>query len=74
MRMTMGEASFLELVKEILELDDEEVTMDSDLNELAWDSLANISFIAAVDESTGKVVSPGALKDCSTVGDLYSLV
>ena len=71
----MDTTAFLELVKEILELDDdEEVTMASSLADLEWDSLANISFIAAVDERTGKVVSPGALKECSTVGDLHSLV
>jgi acyl carrier protein len=74
MGKTMGEASFLELVKEILELDTEAVTMDSTLDDLGWDSLSNISLIAAVDEQTGKVVSPGALKACSTVADLYSLV
>ena len=72
--MAMGEVAFLELVKEILELDDEEVSMESNLDDLDWDSLANISFITAVDERTGKVVSPGALKECSTVGDLHSLV
>lgn len=69
----MDEAGFIELVKEILELDEEEVTMESTLDDLGWDSLSNISFIAAVDERTSKVVSPGALKDCATVADLYAL-
>jgi len=69
----MDEAAFVELVKEILELDEEEVTMESTLEDLGWDSLSNISLIAAIDEQTGKVVSPGALKDCSTVADLYAL-
>ena len=70
----MVEATFLDLVKEILELDEEEVTMASTLADLEWDSLANISFIAAIDERTGRVMSPAALKGCSTVGDLHSLV
>lgn len=70
----MGESNFLELVSEILELEGDEVTMESALEELGWDSLSNISFIAAVDESTGKVVSPDALKASSTVADLYALV
>lgn len=70
----MGENNFLELVSDILELEGDEVTMESALEELGWDSLSNISFIAAVDERTGKVVSPAALKESSTVADLYALV
>ncbi len=70
----MDQSQLLATVAEILEIDVSEVSMDSSLDELDWDSLSRISFIAAVDQFNGKTVSPDALKACVTVSDLQDLV
>lgn len=73
-RQLMIENDFLTLVKDILEIEDEELSTETVLSDVGWDSLSSISFIAAVDEQTGKTVSPSALKECATVADLYALI
>jgi len=69
----MDQALLLSTVAEILEIDVSDVSMESSLDELDWDSLSRISFIAAVDQFNGKTVSPDALKACTTVADLQPL-
>lgn len=69
----MDEQTFLQLVADILETDVAEVSLDSDLDALGWDSLSNISFIAEIDERVGVTIDPDALADAKSVADLRAL-
>lgn len=70
----MDQAQFVSLVEEILEVPAGTVDMDDNLVEIDWDSLANISLIAEIDNRTGRTISPEGLAASTTVGDLYALL
>ncbi|MDR7185327.1 acyl carrier protein [Microbacterium trichothecenolyticum] len=70
----MDQQELIALVEEILEADAGTVAIDNDLDDLGWDSLANITFIAEIDERTGRTIGSAALAECSTVKDLWELV
>lgn len=71
----MDKQKFLEMLTEILEADAGTIKGDEDLENLSnWDSLAVITFIAAVDEKLNFVVSGEQLSKAKTVGDLMALV
>lgn len=62
----------LEIVSEIIEMDD--VTLDTELNEGNWDSLAVITFISEADNEFDKVVAPLQLAKVTKVSDLLELI
>jgi acyl carrier protein len=70
----MDQHELIALVEEILEIDAGTVAIDDDLDDLGWDSLANITFIAEVDERTGRTIGSATLAECSTVSELWDLV
>lgn len=70
----MEHDNFLHLAAEILETDVSEVSLDSNLDDLDWDSLANISFIAEVDSRLNRSINPESLNNCVSLGDVYALV
>lgn len=70
----MDENALLALVAEILETDVAEVSLNDELDALGWDSLANISFIAEVDEATGVTIDADDLAKAKTVADLHGLI
>lgn len=59
--------------EEVLDTDDE-ITMDTRLEDVDWDSLAFVSFIAMANTSAGKKVDRAALKQAETIGELYALL
>ncbi|BDI21646.1 acyl carrier protein [Herbiconiux sp. L3-i23] len=67
-------AQFLSFLEEILEAPGGSVAFESDLEELGWDSLSDLGFIAGVDERFGKTVDPERLAESETPNDLYTLV
>lgn len=68
----MDKQSLLQLVAEILEVD--EASETKSLEEQGWDSLANLSFIAEVDERLGAEIDADELAKAQTVDDLLALV
>ena len=62
------------LVAEILEQPIESIALDADLEELGWDSLADLSLIAIADERYGVAIDPQALADSETPADLAELL
>nr|WP_246286246.1 acyl carrier protein [Microbacterium pseudoresistens] len=62
----------MKLVAEILEI--EEVAENADLEDLGWDSLSNLNFIAEVDERANIAVDADKLSEARTVTDLFSLL
>jgi acyl carrier protein len=70
----LDQNQFLSVAAEICEVDVIDLTLGSNLDDIDWDSLANISFIAEVDSTLGKSVSPEKLNKCETLADVYALI
>lgn len=66
-------SKFYEEMAEILDVDPADINAEYELGE-AWDSLAIVSTIALIDELYDASVSPDALGQCKTVGDIEKLV
>lgn len=65
-------SDFYEGMAEILDVGASEIGPDYELGEV-WDSLAIVSTIALIDEVYDRSVSPDALGQCKTVGDIEHL-
>lgn len=70
----MEQDEFIQIVQEILEVPAGTVTLDSDLRALGWDSLADISFIATIDEKLAITLDPLLLAACENPAELLSLI
>ncbi|PSU50906.1 acyl carrier protein [Photobacterium frigidiphilum] len=64
----------LEIVAEILEVEVNEVTLTTELDEDNWDSLAVVTFISEIDSTFDQIISPSAVNKVETVADLIALV
>jgi acyl carrier protein len=71
----MKKSEFLCLIDDIIESPPGTVREDQRLEDLeGWDSLAVVSFIAAINQSLGVTLSAEKLQRCKTVPDLLHLV
>lgn len=70
----MKENDFLRLAEEILESEEGTLKLDDQLDDVDWDSLADIAFIADADSKLGVTISPDSLKSCETLADVFALV
>ena len=68
----MEKDALLELVAEILEV--EEASATESLEDQGWDSLANLAFIAEIDERLGVQIDADELAKAVTVDDLQALI
>jgi len=69
------EAKFIELFKQVLEIEEDIVTKETVFRELEqWDSLAYLSVIAMMDEEFGVVIEGAEFKKLITVADLIAAV
>ena len=69
------EAKFLDLFKEVLEIEDKEISLNDEFREYdEWDSLAYLSVIAMLDDEFEIVIETEDFKKISTVGDLLKEV
>lgn len=65
---------FLKKFAEELEMDEKDISLDSNLSDLNLDSLAIISVISIVDECFDKVINMSQLNSCQTIKDIIELV
>lgn len=70
----MERSQLLQLIDELLELEPGTVNGTSRLEDVGWNSLAVVGFIAMVDENFGIAVSPSAIARSETVDDLVRLL
>lgn len=70
----MNESEFWLILDEILEVEPGTVRGNESLEELAWDSLMVLGFIALMDERYEAAISPKELSKCKTVADLKAMV
>ena len=66
---------FIELLKEALEAVDKEIKLEDEFREYEeWDSLAQLSLIAALDETFGVEIEDEDFQKLNTVADLLQSV
>ena len=66
---------FIELLKEILEMENQEINLDDTFRDYDnWDSMANLSVIAMLDDSFGVHIATQDFKNLTTVCDLIDEV
>lgn len=58
---------------DIFEVEPDELTAETRLEDLNWDSLAIVSVIALFDDVARREVSVDQLKACETIGDIEAL-
>jgi acyl carrier protein len=73
--MNYDPQTFLTELTELLEEETGSLAWETSLFDIeSWDSVNVVSFITYVDRKFRLVLSPQALSECQTVGDLMSLV
>ncbi|WP_010204853.1 acyl carrier protein [Salinibacterium sp. PAMC 21357] len=70
----MEQSVFISLIAGILEVEPQTVSMTDVLEDIDWDSLSNISFIADIDSEANVTVNADDLSNATTVADLFALV
>lgn len=71
----MDTQTFLEQMKEILDIEDRELSMDDEFKSFdEWSSLASLSLIAMVDEEYEVTLSGNDIRSAVTVQDLFNLI
>lgn len=66
---------FKENLIEILDIDMDELNMNAELADMeAWDSLAQLSFVAMAQDEYNVIISNEQLKEAKTFSDLHKLV
>ena len=66
---------FLELFKEVFEMEDDEVKFDDNFRDLeTWDSITHLSLIAMLDDEYGMQIEEEELKKLITVEALFNKV
>ncbi len=69
------EAKFLDLFKEVLEIEGKEISLEDEFREYdEWDSLAYLSVIAMLDDEFEIVIETEDFKKIRTVGELLKEV
>lgn len=65
------EERFIELFRETLEIDENNVSRDTIFRDLhQWDSMAFLSVIAMIDEEYDVVIEGNDFRELKTIGDL----
>ena len=68
-------AKFLELFKEVFEMEDEEVKFNDNFRDLeTWDSITHLSLIAMLDDEYDVQIEEEESKKLMTVEDLFNKV
>lgn len=68
-------AKFIELFKEVFEMEDEEVKFNNNFRDLeTWDSITHLSLIAMLDDEYDIQIEEEELKKLITVEDLFNKV
>ena len=69
------EEKFIELIKDVLEIEDREINMNDNFREYEeWSSWAYLSVIAMLDEEYDCQIEEADFRKLQTIGDLYNAV
>ena len=64
---------FITKLADALGIEFNNISLDTSLSSLDWDSIAIISAIAIADECFGVVISAEKIAECQTIGDIIHL-
>jgi acyl carrier protein len=71
----MKKSEFIDLFVEELEIEDIQITVDTELKSLAeWDSLAVLSVIAIASDNFNCKITAQQLKDVKKISDIIELI
>lgn len=70
--MTLEEK--LELIADILDVEADELTPETKLEDLEWDSIAALSFIAMMDEEFHKEIKGAVIRQFVTIQDALNVM
>ena len=66
---------FLELMQEVMEVEDQELTLDTRFREMPeWTSLAYLSTIAMIDDEYEVIISAAEFGNLQTLGDIVKAI
>jgi acyl carrier protein len=66
---------FLELIRDVLEINDRDLNMTDEFrNYVEWNSLANLSLIALLDEEYGVVIEYNEFRNLNTLLDIFERI
>ena len=66
------EQKFLDLVKETLEIEDRDIQLSDNFRDFQeWDSLANLSLVAILDDEFGIVIDTERFKQMTTLQEVF---
>lgn len=69
------EEKFLNLVKEVLEIEDRELNLSDRFRDFEeWDSLANLSLVALLDDEFGIVIDSQEFRKMNTLQEIYDVI
>jgi acyl carrier protein len=69
------EQKLLDLIKEALEIEGREISLNDNFREYEeWDSLGQLSVIAALDENFGVVIEGAEFASINTIGELLAKI
>jgi acyl carrier protein len=69
------EQKFIELFKEVLEVEDQEVNLSDKFRDFDnWDSLTNLSLVAMIDDEFGVHIQHSDFKNLETIEDLINTI
>lgn len=69
----MKQQELLTILSKVLAVDEEVLSVKSNLEELGWDSLSSLAFISELDERHGVRVSADDLAVAKTIDDLLQI-
>jgi acyl carrier protein len=69
------EQKLLDLLKDILEIEDRDLHLSDVFRDYEeWDSIANLSLIACIDEEFEVIISSNELKELHTIEDILQKI
>ncbi|MDO4954557.1 MAG: acyl carrier protein [Akkermansia sp.] len=71
----MDTQAFLEQMKDILDIEDRELSLDDEFRSYdEWDSLAHLSTVAMIDDEYGVAIDSVEFRGLNTLGDIVKLI
>lgn len=69
------EQKFLDLVKDVLEIEDRELQLSDNFRDYdEWDSLANLSLVAMLDDEFSVVIDSQRFKQMTTLQEIFDAI
>lgn len=70
----MNEVEIIRLIAQITETQEGGISMETTLEELGWDSLVTLTFLAKAEQVLGFIVDADRLSAVKTVRDISNLI